>query len=249
MQRRTLTIPISLQDAARSSVLLGRLPLDDASEVVLAGHGARAARGRALLHAGDDAAVLVLRGVGAVRRTAVSGTQVITALPGPGEVAGLTVALGHLDVAAEVTAIDPIEALVIPGSALRRLVGERAAIAQACLRAVTAELADAQREAALFGDSCTSTRIEVRLLELVERWGVRDGDAVHIGLHLTQDELASWARVSRESAARTLQTLRRAGILATGRRDLTILDLPALQARRRHDAADPMVRELLRHAR
>jgi CRP/FNR family transcriptional regulator, cyclic AMP receptor protein len=236
----------SLVDAARASVLLGVLGADELDEVVHAGHGIRARRGRHVLHAGEATVAVVLRGVAAVRRPTTNGSEVVAELLGPGGVHGLTAALGHPDVAADVTALDDVEALLVPGRTWRHLVATRPPIAHACLRVVTTQLADAHRETARFAASSTAARVELRLLELADRWGVEDGGVVRIGLPLTQEELASWARSSRESTARTLQTLRQAGIIATGRRQLTILDLPTLRARRQRDTADPTIRELLR---
>jgi len=238
-----------LVDAARASVLLGVLSAEELDEVVQAGRGVRARRGRHVLHAGEPTVAVVLRGVAAVRRHTANGSEVVAELLGPGGVCGLTAALGHPDVTADVTALDDVEALLVPGRRFRHLVVTRPPIAHACLSAVTAQLADAHRETARFAASSTAARVELRLLELADRWGVDEGAAVRIGLSLTQEELASWARSSRESTARTLQTLRRAGIIATGRRELTILDLPTLRARRQRDTADPTIRELLRISR
>jgi CRP/FNR family transcriptional regulator, cyclic AMP receptor protein len=235
-----------LVDAARASVLLGVLSAEQLDEVVQAGHGVRARRGRHVLHAGGTTVAVVLRGVAAVRRHTTNGPEVVAELLGPGGTCGLTAALGHPDVAADLTALDDVEALLVPGRTLRHLVATRPPIAHACLRAVTTQLADAHRETARFAASATAARVELRLLELADRWGVDEGGAVRIGLPLTQEELASWARSSRESTARTLQTLRRAGIIATGRCELTILDLPTLRARRQRDTNDPTIRELLR---
>jgi CRP/FNR family transcriptional regulator, cyclic AMP receptor protein len=239
----------SLADAARASVLLGALSAEELDEVVQAGHGVRAHRGRHVLHAGETTVAVVLRGVAAVRRHTTNGSEVVAELLGPGGACGLTAALGHSDVGADVTALNDVEALLVPERTFRHLVATRPRIAHACLRAMTAQLAEAHRETARFAASSTAARVELRLLELADRWGVDEGGAVHIGLPLTQEELASWARSSRESTARTLQTLRRADIIATGRRELRILDLPRLRARRLHAMADPTIRELLRISR
>ena len=48
---------------------------------------------------------------------------------------------------------------------------------------------------------------------------------------VTQDELAGMCGVSRESVARGLAALRAEGLLTTGRRVITVVDLPGLTAR------------------
>jgi CRP/FNR family transcriptional regulator, cyclic AMP receptor protein len=70
----------------------------------------------------------------------------------------------------------------------------------------------------------------LRLLELAERWGepVRGG-VTQITLSLTQEQLAAWAHVSRESLAKVLHDLRAAGLVETGPRCLAIRDLTRLR--------------------
>ena len=46
---------------------------------------------------------------------------------------------------------------------------------------------------------------------------------------VTQDDLANWISASREAVARALGSLRKRGLITTGRREITIIDLPALR--------------------
>jgi CRP-like cAMP-binding protein len=55
--------------------------------------------------------------------------------------------------------------------------------------------------------------------------------SVHIGPALSQDDLAHWVGASREAVAKSLAAWRRQGLVRTGRRSVTVLDLEALRRR------------------
>jgi CRP/FNR family transcriptional regulator, cyclic AMP receptor protein len=211
--------------------LLHALQSADMEQLEQTGRPTKLTRGQLLLEAGDDSAVFMLRGAAIAAVTIEDGLRVVSAVLGAGSSCGLAATLGHSGVRTDVQALDDVEALVLTGDALRHLVIERPSLALACLRTVAGELVTAQEEALHFASTSTSDRVVRRLIELADRWGEADGDHVRIGVPLTQEELASWARSSRESTAKTLQGLRRAGIIATRRRELRVLDLTRLRRR------------------
>ena len=129
-------------------------------------------------------------------------------------------------------ALDAVEAVALEGGTFRRLVRSDPDIARALHR----ELADRLREATdrqveqIAHD--TTGRIAARLVELAVAHGAPAADgAVRVELLLTQEELGSWTGSSRESVARALATLRRAGWVETGRRVVVVRDLTALRQR------------------
>ena len=62
----------------------------------------------------------------------------------------------------------------------------------------------------------------------VDRFGVEQKGGIEIRLPLSQEELASWVGASREAVSKAFQLLRTLGIVETGRRRVTVLDLDAL---------------------
>jgi CRP/FNR family cyclic AMP-dependent transcriptional regulator len=226
--------------------LLDRLRDEHGEALTRAGRGVHVARGQPIATPRDDTVAFILRGVGASRSTGPDGEQVIDALLGPGSTHGLTAALGHPEVASGLLAITTMDAFAISGHVLRDLVDSTPAVAAACLGVVVAEHAASRGDQIRFAGSSAAERVEYRLIELAEGYGLRDGGRVIVTLPLTQEALASWARTSRESCAKALHDLRRAGILTTGRRQLVIEDLAALRARRRRRTADPIVAAMLR---
>lgn len=237
-----------VREATTNSLLLGTLPTDDLEAILNVGRGLRGDRGRVLRHSTEDSVVVIFDGVVTTRMITDDGQQLISGVHGAGVTLGMPVVLGHAEAGEETIALTPFEAMKLPGAALRRLINERAAVARGCLRVLTAEVAALREEQARFAGTSTGQRVVLRLVELAERFGEPDLEEgrVRIRIPLTQDELASWAHASRESTARQLQTLRRAGVLRTARRELTILDLPGLRARTPNGGADPMLRRVLR---
>lgn len=237
----------TLRDLTRSSTLLGSLRTTELACLVGIGHGARLGPGRTLLRGSEDAMTVVLDGVVATRSLSSNGGDHLTGLHCRGEALGLTVVLGHPDTARQSVALTEVDALVVPGNPLRRLIADEPRIARACLRTLAAQLAAEQRTDDRFAGTTTGERVMLRLLELTERFGEpRPDGTIRISLSLTQEDLASWARTSRESTARALQQLRNAGIITTGRRDVTILDPDGLRQRTTPTGSDPVISRLLR---
>lgn len=228
-----------------SSPLLGSLMGEDLPRVLAAGHVLQRAAGRGLLAEGEDAAVVLIQGTASSRALSMTGEEYLRRFHGPGETVGLTVALGLRDDLAILLAASPVAVLKLAGSDLRRLVSDHPGVARACLRATAVQLAQAHRDEAALTGASAPERVAVRLVELAERWGRPERDGVVVSLKITQEELASWARVSRESTAKTLHHLREADVLVTGRRQLVITDLPALRRRAAHPPHEPTIRSLL----
>jgi CRP/FNR family transcriptional regulator, cyclic AMP receptor protein len=228
-------------------VLGGTLAEDDLRALADACRLVHVAPQRPLLRAGDDRAAFVLEGTGKAHTVTREGDQVITAMVEPGHAAGLVVAIGHGDAGSDVTALTPMRALLISGPDLRRLLDQRPGIMAACLATISQQHATAMSERRRFAGTSISQRVAQRLLELATRWGRVEGDRVVITLSLTQEELASWSGASRESVAKALQGMRATGLLTTGRRSLTILDLPRLRQRCERPHAASVHRLLARH--
>ena len=225
-------------------LLGGQLEGRDLQALVEASRPVRHNSRRTLLRAEEDRVVLLIRGAAKAQLVTNDGQEVITGIFGPGHAAGLLVALGHADAVADLTCLGSVDALTVGGPAFRSLVNDRPAIMAACLATVASQHAVANAERARFAGTCIPQRVACRLLELATHWGRSEEDGVHITLPLTQEELAAWSGASRESVAKVLQGMRARGVLRTGRRSLTILDLPRLRERCEQPARDEL-RQLL----
>ena len=228
------------------SPMLNSIAQDDLEALVGAGAALQRSRGRIVHSSTEDAVLLLLDGTAYTRAVSCLGSEYIRRIHTPGEVAGLDRALTRADGQEELLAFTNVQGLRVPGSALRRLLHERPGLTRACLRTLALDLAHAHEQESLLAHTTTTDRVTLRLVELAERFGREERDGIYITLHLTQEELASWARTSRESTAKVLQQLREAHIVVTGRRELIVLDLPALRARAAHPPHDPTIPDLLR---
>jgi CRP/FNR family transcriptional regulator, cyclic AMP receptor protein len=201
-----------------------------------------------LLRVDDDLVAIILDGVAVASAVAPNGESTITHLLGPGSVIGLPVVFGEFGASLEVVAVTDLEALVFRGDEWRRHMVNHPAFAAPCLRSISAELAATRQDLVQQSRSSAKDRIVHRLLQLAEHYGEAVDGEVRISIPLTQEMLGSWARTSRESTAKALHDLRDAGIVRTGRREFTILNLPALQASASGPEPDPQehLRELLR---
>ena len=189
-------------------------------------------QGDLLVRSGDpaDSAIVFLSGSVKIHRTAAEGAEVVLALLGAGDLMGEVSALPGGVRSADATALEEIEAVVIPVHELRAYLSANPRATTALLELTLARLHLADLRRMEFATASSLARVATRLLELAERFGVaRDDGAIEIGIPLTQEELAAWSASSRESTARALQTLRRVGALETHRRRLVVRDLERLQ--------------------
>ena len=203
---------------------------EDAAALAARGRLRRFRRGQALMHQGQvsDEVLLVRRG--RVKVSALSaGKETVLAFRGPGDVLGELSGVDEGPRSASIVAVDAVEALALTGSEFRAFLAETPSAALALLRVMSRRLRDADVKRAEFGALSSIGRLAVRLLELSERFGREDGDALVISLPLSQEELAGWTGASVESVSRGLHTMRSLGWIETRRREIRILDLEAIR--------------------
>lgn len=213
------------------ALLGGQLSEPALRELLRACRLVHARAGQTLLQPDDDRAVLILRGTAKAHTVSSHGDEVITDLLSAGGCSGLLVALGYASHGTQLTALEPVDALVVSGPRLRTLVPAHPEITTACLETIAHQHAAASEDRRRFAGTSVPQRVSLRLLDLAERWGTTDGAEVTVSLPLTQEELAAWCGTSRESVSKVLHGLRDAGIIATRRRGLRILDLDRLRER------------------
>lgn len=201
------------------------------SEPASLGRPRRYRKGAVLFAEGDRAdRVIVLRsGRVKVTRATESGREVVLGVRGPGEMLGELSALDGGSCSATATALEPVEASVIPASSFRAYLAEEPAMAYHLLEVVVHRLREADRARVEFGAFDTVGRVASRLSELARRYGSPVDGGLEIALALSQDELAGWVGASREAVAKALRQLRAAGCIETGRRRIVVRDLDALE--------------------
>ena len=184
--------------------------------------------GTTLLFQGQRSGVVLILLEGRVKITFVSenGRQQMLGIIGPGELLGELAAVDGAEHSASAVAAEPVTALALGPTQFREFLATHAAVSYHLLESVVHRLRSNDRKRVEYGAYDVGARVARRLLELA-------ADSGSIDLPLTQDDLAGLVGASREQVARSLRTLRDAGVVETGRRTLTILDLALLEKRAR----------------
>jgi CRP-like cAMP-binding protein len=190
-------------------------------------------RGAFLMTEGEasDHVIVLLRGRSKVSSYTAEGKEVVLAVRGPGDILGELSAFDGEPRLATVSALESIEALIIPSDRFTRFLEDNSRVAVLLLQMLTHRLRDSARKQVEFGAYDTPGRVARRLIELVERYGNQEGTGVRISLSLTQDELAGWTGASREAVSKALREFRDRGWVTTGRRSIVVLDVDALRSR------------------
>jgi CRP-like cAMP-binding protein len=215
--------------------LLDLLDEDDRRALEAVGTVERAPRGRVLLHHGqvpDKVVILYAGRAKVVAPPTQTGSEAVLSFRGPGALLGDQALLDGSPRGATVVAVEPVEYLVVAGSALRACIERRPAIAIAMLAVVSRRLRESDGRLAQFASADTMGRVAARLVELCEHHGERaDDGTVTITLPLTQEDLAGWTGASLEATAKALRALRRLGWITTARRAIVVHDLEELRRR------------------
>jgi CRP-like cAMP-binding protein len=212
--------------------------LDDEGRSALAAIGSQRAyrKGAVLLLEGDrsDHVFIIREGRAKVVATTTGGQELLLAVRGPGELVGELAALtsGAEPRSASIVALDPMVAQVIVGPDFIAFLEQRPRVLMIVLRKIMERLRDADRRRIEFGSQHTMGRVAGYLAEMAERHGRPLDGGIEIGVALSQEELAGYIVASRESVARALTTLRRRGLITTGRRSVVVLDLDGLRSYR-----------------
>ena len=190
-------------------------------------------RGSVLFHEAQAADHVALLLSGAVKVTVCDeeGRQGLLAIRGPGDLIGELGAMEGKPRFATATALEPVEALVVPASAFRDVCSAHPPAVTAVMEILSSRLRDSDRKRAEFGTRDSGARVASRLIELADRFGVPVEEGVRINLQITQDEIALWTGCSREAVTKAMQAMRELQWLETGRRSILILDEAALRKR------------------
>ncbi|MEM9515297.1 MAG: Crp/Fnr family transcriptional regulator [Actinomycetota bacterium] len=203
---------------------------DDALIQLFHTHGAvrRYDAGDRILNAGDHPSAVFLVRSGAVKVSVVarSGRESLLEVREPGALLGEMSAILGGGRSAAADGLVPGELLRVPIAEFRREL-DNPEFAKALLVETARRLRTASLHQHEIAAGTARSRIARVLADLAGRIGVVDGDEVHLGA-LSQQDIADFAGVSRDSAVRTLGEFRRAGWVSTGRRRLVLRDVAAL---------------------
>jgi len=203
----------------------------DADRLRALGVSRRHPAGSALFHEREVGNRVLLLTAGRVKLVTLTpdGHEVVLAIREPGDLIGEMSALDGADRGATAITLTPVEARAIPARDFTSFLEATPGAALALARLLCVRLRDADRKRAEHPVLDTLGRVSARLVELAERFGSREDAGIVIEMNITQEDLAGWTGSSREAVIKALRSLRDLGLITTGRRSVTVLDLPGLR--------------------
>jgi CRP-like cAMP-binding protein len=214
---------------ARSELFRG-LPETVLAEAQATSFRKRVAAGEAVIHQGDAADSLYLVVVGRLRVTQATseGQQVIIRYLGPGELIGYAALSGGESHPGTVTAVEDSHLMGWSEAAIRSLMTTHAGLAMNALAVLGARYREFQTRLREMSTEKVEQRIAHTILRLVERSGRRTAYGIEIAFPLSRQDLAEMTGTTLHTVSRTLSAWEARGIVASGRRRVTVRDQPTL---------------------
>ncbi len=188
------------------------------------------ARGERIYRTGQAASRLHVLADGTVKlvRHTAEGVDVLVDVLRPGALFGTLAVLGDDEYTETAEALTDGCSLSVDAARFRTILARYPSAALATLDLLAARLRAAHGDVARLASSPASRRVAARLVDLAATVGERRGSRVRI--HLTRRDLASLTGTTPETVSRVLGHLREAGIVATGRGWVDVLDEDRLAA-------------------
>lgn len=155
-----------------------------------------------------------------------TGKNCLLRIHAPGEVLGELALLGGLRQESAI-AMCPTEVHRVSAAHLLRVMGSPA-VHQQLIRHLSERMGEQQQAISHLVNDDSEHRLGVALLDLADRLGQPENDAVRIGQRLTQEELAEMVGTTRETLAHTLADFRRRDLLDTAHHQVVIRDAERL---------------------
>jgi CRP-like cAMP-binding protein len=178
----------------------------------------------------SDTCYVVRRGHARAVRENADGRTIALAHFGPGDIFGELAMFDNERRSATVETLDPVDAVAVAGSDMRRLLREHPDIAVKLVIALGRRLREANERLTRQSFQTVQSRVAVVLGQLVEQARSEGGGGERdVLVKITQSDIAQLAGSSRESASRFLAVLERAGVITQGRGRITVHDPDALK--------------------
>ena len=219
-----------------SVTLLGQVPVfetlapEDLQHVAEVAVPRTFAAHQVIFREGDssDTCYIVRSGHARAMREHVDGRTLALAHFGPGDIFGELAMFDDESRSATVETLDPVEAIALAGSDMRRLLRQHPDIAVKLVISLGRRLRDANERLTRQSFQTVQSRVAVVLDGLVKQAQSEGASHSDVLVTITQADIAQLAGSSRESASRFLAVLERAGVITQGRGRITVHDPEAL---------------------
>jgi CRP-like cAMP-binding protein len=177
----------------------------------------------------DDHVEVIRRGFVKVTTT-VSGPEQLVAVRVPGDLVGEFAAVTGSDRSATVTTCGEVQSTVLSRAVFLAFLTRRPEVAHEVTAVVGRRLRWANTRRADFTAYPVDVRVARVLADLAGTCGTDTGDGILIGVPLSQPELASLVGAAEDTVQKALRTLRSAGLVRTGYKRVTVIDVDSLRA-------------------
>jgi CRP/FNR family transcriptional regulator, cyclic AMP receptor protein len=191
-------------------------------------------RGETIFHQGSVGSTLYIIMTGQVRiyTNSQAGQELTVTIFRNGDFFGEMALLDNRPRAASAVAMCKTTALTLHRAAFLHTINDCPPIAVSILEVLAARIRHSNLMAEQLASLSASQRVVRQLLDLAACYGVADGAAIRIDLHLTQDDLASLSGTTRETVNRVLASLRDQGLIRVRRAQVSVLNLSQLEQSR-----------------
>jgi CRP/FNR family transcriptional regulator, cyclic AMP receptor protein len=179
----------------------------------------------------EEHMLLLLNGRVKVTRSASGEHELLLAIRDRGDLLGELAFIDGGPRLATVSALEAVEAVLLPGREFRAHLETTPRVAVALLESVVSRFRESTVRRLQFAASDTLGRLAARIVELADRYGEQEESGIAVAMPISQNELASWTGASRAGVTAGLQTMRELGWLTTERRRLIVHDVEAMRAR------------------
>jgi CRP-like cAMP-binding protein len=186
--------------------------------------------GRRLLSEGAEDSHVELLCRGFVKVTALAeGREALLSIRMAGDIVGETALFTGRPRTATVTTCGPVTTMVITHAAFQRFMDEHPDAARHLTAIMSERLWWANQRRTEFATYPADVRLARVLAQIASACGLPTPDGIVIGVELSQPELATMIGVAEATIQKALRDLRRRGLIRTGYRRITILDIDALR--------------------
>lgn len=164
-----------------------------------------------------------------MRRSADGSSRSMVGLVGPGRVVGLTRALVNDDDAYDFVAFDDTTVVHLPSTLLLEIANQEPMlwkdIALVLLKNERQTISTLIKRMS----GSLQRRLAATLESLADLYGVAQNGGLRIRLRLTQDDLASFLQVARQTINKDLKALAERGLISADHSTITVLDMAGLR--------------------
>ncbi|MEM8866622.1 MAG: Crp/Fnr family transcriptional regulator [Planctomycetota bacterium] len=177
-----------------------------------------------------DGVLLLTTGRAKICNFTEEGKQSILAFIEPGEVFGELALfnLGEREEYAE--AVEKSTVILLPADVMQQLVARYPTVSMGITRLFGLRRQRIERRLKYLLFRSNRERLVSLLLELTDQYGEETTDGIKLRIKLSHQDLASIIGSTRETVTVLLGDLQSEGLITTGRRKLTVVDLAALKA-------------------